>query len=63
MPYLEGAGELDALPPLREVLERAGPRRVRVEVDDRAVLGDFDTPADLSMFGGVNPQFFADRRL
>lgn len=36
--------------PLREALE-AEPSRLRVEVDDVSVLGDFDTPADLAALG------------
>lgn len=35
------------LPPLRVVLEKAGDLRRRVEVVDRRVLGDLDTPSDL----------------
>ena len=33
--------------PLRARLAALGPRRVRVPVDDPAVLGDFDVPSDL----------------
>lgn len=41
-PYVRGEP-----PPLRDVLEALGARRVRVEVDDAAVTGDFDRPDDL----------------
>lgn len=41
--YLHGRRE-----PLRDLLRRPASRRVRVEVDDVAILGDFDTPSDLS---------------
>ena len=35
------------LPSLRDVLEGLAERRVRVDVDDPRVLGDFDAPAEL----------------
>lgn len=41
------AGFAEAPSPLRDVLARLGSARVRVVVDDAAVLGDFDTPADV----------------
>ena len=41
-PYLRGE-----TPPLRDVLEALATRRVRVEVDDAAITGDFDRPDDL----------------
>jgi molybdenum cofactor cytidylyltransferase len=41
-PYVRGE-----TPPLRDVLDALGERRVRIEVDDAAVAGDFDWPADL----------------
>ncbi len=41
-PYVRGE-----TPPLRDILEALGARRVRVEVDDVAVIGDFDRPDDL----------------
>jgi nicotine blue oxidoreductase len=39
--------EPGALPSLRDTLD-GEPTRLRVNVDDAAVLGDFDTPADLA---------------
>lgn len=48
----------EALPPvLRVLLERVGPRRVRVEVDDASVLGDLDSPADFHVVLGSEPSF------
>jgi hypothetical protein len=41
-------GFADAPTPLRDVLGRLGTERARIVVDDPAVLGDFDTPADVS---------------
>lgn len=38
---------LDAQASLHELLRALGSRRVRLSVDDAAVLGDFDTPADV----------------
>ena len=38
---------VESRPTLRQLLESAGASRVRVEVDDPRVLGDFDTPRDI----------------
>jgi CTP:molybdopterin cytidylyltransferase MocA len=43
--------------PLREVLAEAGTARLRVEVDDPNVLGDFDTPADLPAIPAESAKF------
>jgi CTP:molybdopterin cytidylyltransferase MocA len=43
-PYLRGE-----TPPLRDVLAALGRDRLRVEVDDAAVVGDFDQPSDLPL--------------
>ncbi len=37
----------DSTPSLRDVLRELGPRRARLELDDRSVLDDFDRPSDL----------------
>ena len=54
-PYRSGPPE-DA-PPLRDVLARAGARRVRVEVEDGAVVGDLDTAADAAAIGETHVSF------
>lgn len=48
-PYVRGE-----TPPLRDVLEALGARRLRVEVDDAAVTGDFDRPDDLPRRPGAH---------
>lgn len=58
-PFLDAGLAMDGFPSLRELLERAGARRVRIEVDDPAVLGDFDSPEDLGAFGRIPPRFLA----
>jgi molybdenum cofactor cytidylyltransferase len=52
-PFLARSG----WPSLRDVLAGAGERRVRVEVDDAAVLGDLDTPSDVRALQGEGPSF------
>lgn len=59
-PYLAGEarrGAREELPSLRDLLASAAHRRVRVEVDDDAVLGDLDTPSDVR----AAPRFLAAR--
>jgi CTP:molybdopterin cytidylyltransferase MocA len=43
--------------PLRDVLRALGPRRVRVETDDREILVDLDTPEDVVAWTGAPPAF------
>jgi len=45
-------------PPLRDLLRSLGPSAADEPVDDRAVLVDFDTPADLAAWAG-KPRFVA----
>ena len=44
-------GPLDAALPLRVLLEQAGSRRLRVDVEDSSVVADLDTPADAGAVG------------
>lgn len=44
-------------PPLRNVLSALGPRRVRIEVNDPAVVVDLDTTDDLRALTGQTPRF------
>ena len=43
----EGTDGASDVPSLRDVLRELGPRRARLELDDRSVLDDFDRPSDL----------------
>jgi molybdenum cofactor cytidylyltransferase len=45
-------------PPLRDCLAALGQGRVRVDVDDRAVGVDLDTPADVLALTGAGPIFW-----
>jgi CTP:molybdopterin cytidylyltransferase MocA len=54
---LAGVGE-GAAPTLREVLAAAGARRVRLAVEDAAVLGDLDTPEAAAAVLGAGPPRF-----
>jgi CTP:molybdopterin cytidylyltransferase MocA len=45
-PFLAATPVDGPVPSLREVLAALGPRRLRVAVDDEAVLGDLDHPGD-----------------
>jgi CTP:molybdopterin cytidylyltransferase MocA len=40
---------------LREVLERLGPRRARIEIGDPGVLDDLDVPSDVQAVAGALP--------
>ncbi len=42
---------------LRDLLHELGVRRVRVEVDDSAVVTDFDDPGDVVAYTGTQPTF------
>ncbi len=44
-------------PPLRDVLQGLGARRLRVEVDDPNVVTNLDTPADVRAATGADPVF------
>ena len=46
-----------AAPPLRDVLQGLGARRLRVEVDDPNVVTNLDTPADVLAATGAEPVF------
>jgi CTP:molybdopterin cytidylyltransferase MocA len=59
-PYLSG-GSPEAAPSLRDVLLGAAQRRVRVEVEDAAILGDLDTPSDVRAAHGGSPVFLEAR--
>jgi hypothetical protein len=48
---------VDAPRPLRDVLAALGAARVRVDVDDRAIVTDLDTPADVLATTGAPPRF------
>jgi molybdenum cofactor cytidylyltransferase len=47
----------DAPRPLRELLDALGHERIRVEVDDPAVVLDLDTPEDVVAATGAPPRF------
>lgn len=56
VPYLTGAAP-EEVPALRDVLASAAHRRVRLEVEDSAIIGDLDTPSDVLAAHGGAPVF------
>ena len=52
-PYLDGP--LDTRPTLRDLLQQAGTRRRKVEIEDATILTDLDTPEDAERYSVTIP--------